>query len=54
MGHLIPLLSYNSLFNLNGLTQFEGYDRSSSVKRNQVVVAELVFELQSAQKKGYS
>ena len=53
MGHLIPLLSYNSLFNLNGVTQFEGYDRSSSVKRNQVVVAELVFELQSAQKKGY-
>ena len=54
MGHLIPLLSYNSLFNLNGVTQFEGYDRSSSVKRNQVVVAKLVFELQSAQKKGYS
>ena len=54
MGHLIPLLSYNSLFNLKGVTQFEGYDRSSSVKRTQVVVAELVFELQSAQKKGYS
>ena len=33
MGHLIPLLSDNSLFNLNGVTQFEGNDCLSSVKK---------------------
>lgn len=33
MGHLIPLLSDSSLLNLNGVTQFEGNDRLSSVKK---------------------
>ena len=33
MGHLIPLLSDNSLLNLNGVTQFEGNDSLSSMKK---------------------